>query len=221
MNRFTCLYWIIIWNLKGGYQLTPKTNNWKPAEQKLFLWLWPQMSVLLPCSAHLLHLCYSAVRIGATPAQPVHLLHYCAMTEELTTCELTPPCSSGDPEETLQTLKNMEINCDQPIFSALSGGGAKQAVSSSCLNAATSAPATSSDTESGIFSAECELCVEHESELDWFCGTEQKLICSQCASVGSCLGHTVTPLSTRVTALRVSVCVIETEPKPCAPYVCF
>ncbi|XP_026210918.1 B box and SPRY domain-containing protein [Anabas testudineus] len=167
------------------------------------------MSVLLPCSAHLLHLCYSAVRIGATPAQPVHLLHYCAMTEELTTCELTPPCSSGDPEETLQTLKNMEINCDQPIFSALSGGGAKQAVSSSCLNAATSAPATSSDTESGIFSAECELCVEHESELDWFCGTEQKLICSQCARVGSCLGHTVTPLSTRVTALRnqlVDVC---------------
>uniref|UniRef100_A0A3Q4GGY3 B-box and SPRY domain containing n=1 Tax=Neolamprologus brichardi TaxID=32507 RepID=A0A3Q4GGY3_NEOBR len=54
-----------------------------------------------------------------------------------------------------------------------------------------------------------ELCVDHESELDWFCGTEQKLICSHCATVGSCQGHTVTPLATRVTRVRdklVDVC---------------
>ncbi|KAG7223852.1 hypothetical protein INR49_015342 [Caranx melampygus] len=69
--------------------------------------------------------------------------------------------------------------------------------------------ATTSDTESGIFSGECELCVEHESELDWFCATEQKMICSHCAIVGSCHGHTVTPLATRVTTVRnhlVDVC---------------
>ncbi|CAL8405848.1 unnamed protein product [Arctogadus glacialis] len=66
---------------------------------------------------------------------------------------------------------------------------------------ATSA-STTSDTESGIFSVESELCVEHESELDWFCISEQKLICSHCAIVGSCHGHSVTQLTTRVTAVR-------------------
>ena len=63
---------------------------------------------------------------------------------------------------------------------------------------------TTSDTESGIFSVESELCVEHESELDWFCISEQKMICSHCAIVGSCHGHSVTQLTTRVTAVRVS-----------------
>lgn len=94
-------------------------------------------------------------------------------------------------------MKNMGISWEQPIFSALSVDGA------------TSPAATTSDSESGIFSGECELCVEHESELDWFCGTEQKLICSQCAVVGSCHGHTVTPLSARVTAVRVRVWTID------------
>uniref|UniRef100_A0A3Q0SU52 B-box and SPRY domain containing n=1 Tax=Amphilophus citrinellus TaxID=61819 RepID=A0A3Q0SU52_AMPCI len=73
----------------------------------------------------------------------------------------------------------------------------------------TSPAAATSDSESGIFSVESEVCVDHECELDWFCGTEQKLICSQCTIVGSCQGHTVTPLATRVTAVRnklVDVC---------------
>uniref|UniRef100_A0A3B4ZUU5 B-box and SPRY domain containing n=1 Tax=Stegastes partitus TaxID=144197 RepID=A0A3B4ZUU5_9TELE len=71
------------------------------------------------------------------------------------------------------------------------------------------ASSPTSDNESGIFSVESELCVEHEAELDWFCGTEHKLICSHCAIVGSCHGHTVTPVATRVTAVRnqlVDVC---------------
>ncbi|KAK0133182.1 B box and SPRY domain-containing protein [Merluccius polli] len=59
-----------------------------------------------------------------------------------------------------------------------------------------------SDTESGIFSGESEVCVDHELELDWFCLSEQKLICSHCAIVGSCRGHAVTQLTTRVAAVR-------------------
>ncbi|KAK2888250.1 B box and SPRY domain-containing protein [Channa argus] len=126
------------------------------------------------------------------------------MTEELTTCDLTYPFSSGDLGETFKTAKNMEINCDQPIFSMLSGSGSKE-----MGGAATSPAAITANIGSGISSGECELCVEHESEMNWFCGTEQKLICSRCAVVGSCQGHTVTPLATRVTAVRnqlVDVC---------------
>lgn len=140
--------------------------------------------------------------VGATPALPVHLLRYCAMTEEFLTCDLTSSSSSSDPEDTLNAVKETrEMDCEQPIFSVLSGGGKPQQAG----DTATSPAATTADTESGIFSGECELCVEHESELDWFCGTEHKLICSHCAIVGPCHGHIVTPLATRVTAVRVSV----------------
>nr|XP_020456577.1 B box and SPRY domain-containing protein-like [Monopterus albus] len=136
------------------------------------------------------------------------------MTEELITCDLICPSSSGDPEDTLGTMKSNGVNGEQPILSVLSGGGVRRAadtaVSSFCGGGrATSPTASTPDTESGIFSSECELCSVHESELDWFCDTEQKLICSQCATVGSCHGHTVTPLATRVTAVRnqlVDVC---------------
>ncbi|XP_040914571.1 B box and SPRY domain-containing protein [Toxotes jaculatrix] len=133
------------------------------------------------------------------------------MSGELITCELTCLPTSSDPEEILK--RSREMDCEQPIFSVLSGGGKEAggtAVPNSCGGGGAASPAaTTSDTESGIFSGECELCVEHESELDWFCGTEQKLICSHCAIVGSCHGHTVTPLATRVTAVRnqlVDVC---------------
>ncbi|XP_070781073.1 B box and SPRY domain-containing protein [Enoplosus armatus] len=139
------------------------------------------------------------------------------MTEELVTCDLTCSSSSADSEETLNGVKRGEMDCEQPIFSVLSGGVKQQqqqqagGVTSYCGGGEATSPAaaTTTDTESGIFSGECELCVEHESELDWFCGTEQKLICSHCAIVGSCHGHTVTPLVTRVTAVRnqlVDVC---------------
>lgn len=67
------------------------------------------------------------------------------------------------------------------------------------------AATTTTDTESGIFSGEGDLCVEHEAELDWFCGTEQKLVCSHCTVVGTCRGHTVTPLADRVADVRVSM----------------
>lgn len=127
------------------------------------------------------------------------------MTEELTTCDLACPSSPGVPEEAVGSARSAGMKCEQPIFSALSGGGGvKQTVSSLCGDGASSPAAATSDTESGIFSGECELCVQHETELDWFCGTEQKLICSHCA-MGSCHGHVVTPLSNRVTTVRVSL----------------
>ena len=133
----------------------------------------------------------------------MHLLRYSAMTEELTTCELTCPSSS---EKTLDVVKSKPMDLEQPIFSVLSGG-VKQQQPAEGDTAGTPA-ATTPDTESGIFSGECELCVEHESELDWFCGTEQRLICSHCAIVGPCHGHSVTPVATRVTAVRVSELLI-------------
>lgn len=129
--------------------------------------------------------------------------------------DLTCSPTSGDPEEVIHAVKIRDMNCKQPIFSVLDVGMKAQqavgdtAVPTSTCGGATSPAVTTSDTESGIFSVESEVCVEHESELDWFCGTEQKLICSHCAIVGSCHGHTVTPLASRVTAVRnqlVDVC---------------
>lgn len=47
-------------------------------------------------------------------------------------------------------------------------------------------------------------CVDHHADLDWFCGSEGKLICSHCAIVGPCQGHTVTLLATQASTVRVS-----------------
>lgn len=124
------------------------------------------------------------------------------MTEQLVTRDFTCSPYSADPEETLKTGR---MDCELPVFSVLGGGVKRQQQAGGTAVSTTPAAATTTDTESGIFSGECELCVEHESELDWFCGTEQKLICSHCAIVGTCHGHTVTPLANRVTAVRVSV----------------
>ncbi|XP_066569400.1 B box and SPRY domain-containing protein [Amia ocellicauda] len=52
-------------------------------------------------------------------------------------------------------------------------------------------------------------CVDHESELNWFCITEGKRVCSQCPIVGSCRGHSVSPVERRAAAVRdrlVDVC---------------
>ncbi|XP_053740331.1 B box and SPRY domain-containing protein [Synchiropus splendidus] len=125
------------------------------------------------------------------------------MSEQLITCELTG-VTALDNEE-LKMSQKTETMKEQPIFSVLSDGLKQQPSPAQ----AASPVATTSDTESGIFSGECETCVEHESELDWFCCSERKLICSHCAIVGSCHGHTVTPLATRVTTVRnqlVDVC---------------
>ncbi|TKS84421.1 box and SPRY domain-containing protein [Collichthys lucidus] len=130
----------------------------------------------------------------------------CAMTEEFITCDLTCSSPSADSEVTLNPVKPAEMECEQPIFSV--SAGVKQQKEAGDTSTSTNTN-TATDTESGIFSVECELCVEHETELDWFCGTELKLICSHCAIVGPCHGHTVTPLATRVTAVRnqlVDVC---------------
>ncbi|XP_034048579.1 B box and SPRY domain-containing protein [Thalassophryne amazonica] len=119
------------------------------------------------------------------------------MSDELITCDLSPLTLAGEPKDTPKVQKITDMDCKQHIFSIM-GGSVTPVTGVTCALEATAA----SETESGIFSAECELCVEHESELDWFCVSEQKLICSDCAVVGSCHGHTVTPVATRVTALR-------------------
>lgn len=198
------------------FQTLRTVIRWRSCEnQKLFFFLisffelWPLRSLLLPRSAHLLHLCYCYALDAATPP-PVHLSCFRAMTEDFETCDLTCSSPSGDPEETLK-VKSWSMECEQPIFSALGGGMKLQKTvdaprpTMSGSPGKTSLAAATSDTESGIYSVESELCVDHESELDWFCGTEQKLICSHCATVGSCQGHTVTPLATRVTRVRVSL----------------
>ncbi|KAM8743429.1 B box and SPRY domain-containing protein [Acanthopagrus schlegelii] len=129
------------------------------------------------------------------------------MTEELTTCDLTCPSSPSATEGTSLTEPS-GMDGEQPIFSVLKGQG-EEADTDASTSSGGATTTNTTDAESGIFSGEGELCVEHESELDWFCGTEQKLICSHCAIVGSCHGHTVTPLAARVTAVRnqlVDVC---------------
>ncbi|KAM9307235.1 B box and SPRY domain-containing protein [Pholidichthys leucotaenia] len=132
------------------------------------------------------------------------------MTDNCQSRDLICPSTSAGPLETLKTVPRESMACEQPIFSVL-GGGLKPVSDVGPSGGATTSPvAATSDTESGIgFAVEGEMCVEHESDLDWFCGTEQKLICSHCAIVGSCHGHTVTPLANRVTAVRnqlVDVC---------------
>ncbi|XP_062268946.1 B box and SPRY domain-containing protein [Platichthys flesus] len=145
------------------------------------------------------------------------------MSEELVTCELTCSSSAREPPGAPPRSESTNMDREQQIFSVLSGGAKDRTLAAAAAvegdtavkssgggsGVGVASPSATSDTESGIFSGECELCVEHESELDWFCGTEQKLICSHCAIVGPCHGHTVTPLATRVSAIRnemVDVC---------------
>ncbi|XP_055087382.1 B box and SPRY domain-containing protein isoform X1 [Periophthalmus magnuspinnatus] len=120
------------------------------------------------------------------------------MSHGLVTCELI--CSSEEQDRLQKPLENAIMAGDQPIFTVLSDVELKGEGHPEGTGAARTA---ASDNESGIFSGECELCEEHQAELDWFCASEQKLICSHCAIVGPCRGHAVTPLSTRVSTVRV------------------
>lgn len=136
------------------------------------------------------------------------------MSAELETCDLTPVPLRDEPDTEVEgkgRSENFNMDLEQPIFSALSvlqdgTHSAKEDLSliSGNKTAATLAVVTTSDSESGIFAGESEHCVEHEAELGWFCSSEQKLICSQCAIVGPCQGHSVTPVASRVTTVRVS-----------------
>ncbi|XP_055010021.1 B box and SPRY domain-containing protein isoform X2 [Boleophthalmus pectinirostris] len=130
------------------------------------------------------------------------------MSDGLVTCELI--CSSDEQDRILKPLENAIMASDQPIFTVLSDGMKLKEERHSAGpggGAASLTKATTSDNESGIFSGECELCENHEAELDWFCATEQKLICSHCAIVGQCRGHSVTPLAARVSINQlVDVC---------------
>ncbi|MGH0153267.1 UNVERIFIED_CONTAM: hypothetical protein FKN15_045999 [Acipenser sinensis] len=47
-------------------------------------------------------------------------------------------------------------------------------------------------------------CADHESQLDWYCSTEDRLICSHCAATGTCKSHTVTPVFKKAADMRVS-----------------
>uniref|UniRef100_A0AAY4CEP5 B30.2/SPRY domain-containing protein n=1 Tax=Denticeps clupeoides TaxID=299321 RepID=A0AAY4CEP5_9TELE len=52
-------------------------------------------------------------------------------------------------------------------------------------------------------------CGVHGRDLDRFCGSEGKLVCSQCVAAGDCRGHSVTQLDNKATAVRnqlVDVC---------------
>ncbi|XP_041094550.1 B box and SPRY domain-containing protein [Polyodon spathula] len=56
------------------------------------------------------------------------------------------------------------------------------------------------DTGSGSGSG--DRCADHESELDWFCSTEDRLICSRCVVTGTCKSHTVTPVLKKAADMR-------------------
>lgn len=132
----------------------------------------------------------SGIQAIRLPVLQVHLLRYPAMTAQLVNCALTSPSSPA----AAAAAKLGQMDRELPIFSVMER---HQEVKGDSAGKAT-------DAESGISAGESELCVEHETELDWFCGTEQKLICSHCAIVGDCRGHSVTPLVERVTGVRVS-----------------
>ncbi|XP_058842630.1 B box and SPRY domain-containing protein [Acipenser ruthenus] len=47
-----------------------------------------------------------------------------------------------------------------------------------------------------------DRCADHESQLDWYCSTEDRLICSHCAATGTCKSHTVTPVFKKAADMR-------------------
>ncbi|KAJ7988595.1 hypothetical protein DPEC_G00325180 [Dallia pectoralis] len=130
------------------------------------------------------------------------------MSSKPNSCDFTPVSfwdNSSTDVELNGSSRDFNMDLQQPIFSALNPLQ-NQTLSHKDVSGIS---VTTSDSESGIFPGESELCVVHDSDLDWFCSSEQKRICSHCAIVGSCQGHTVTPLANRVTAIRnqlVDVC---------------
>lgn len=133
------------------------------------------------------------------------------MSAEPESCGLTPVSLRDDPDtgvEVRESSGDFNMDLQKPIFFSLDvhqhETQSAKVVSRLSRKAAATSVVTTSDSESGKFSGESELCMEHESDLDWFCCSEQKLICSHCTIVGSCQGHTVIALANRVTAVRVS-----------------
>uniref|UniRef100_A0AAV2IYY4 B box-type domain-containing protein n=1 Tax=Knipowitschia caucasica TaxID=637954 RepID=A0AAV2IYY4_KNICA len=121
------------------------------------------------------------------------------MSDKPVPCDLMRPSDSPPVDTAIKAS-------DQPIFSVLSSGGVKmkeaRVLAGLDCTGGDGGSALTTDSESGIFSGECELCEDHEAELDWFCDTEQKLVCSHCATVGPCRAHALIPLSARVSSLR-------------------
>ncbi|XP_063067297.1 B box and SPRY domain-containing protein [Engraulis encrasicolus] len=135
------------------------------------------------------------------------------MTEDIGICDLTvvslqdnePEAEMEDgetatdhPMKTNSKLPEETSNCSfSESMDSFDGSG------NSVISTSTNNPKSDSNPSS------LKVCAVHDTELDWFCGSEGKLICSHCAIVGPCQGHTVTPLGTQVTAVRnqlVDVC---------------
>lgn len=133
------------------------------------------------------------------------------MSAEPESCGLTPVSLRDDPDtgvEVRESSGDFNMDLQKPIFFSLDvhqhETQSAKVVSRLSRKAAATSVVTTSDSESGKFSGESELCMEHESDLDWFCSSEQKRICLHCTIVGPCQSHIVTPLVSRVTGVRVS-----------------
>lgn len=91
--------------------------------------------------------------------------------------------------------KQPEVSANHPV-----NEGTDNVDTSGHAIALTSTNNPKSETDSSLIMD----CVDHHADLDWFCSSEGKLICCHCAIVGSCQGHTVTPLATQASTVRVS-----------------
>ncbi|KAL2100401.1 hypothetical protein ACEWY4_004795 [Coilia grayii] len=135
------------------------------------------------------------------------------MTEDIGICDLTVvSLQDNEPEAEMEDGETpadhqLKINSKQPEDTTnYSFSGRMDSVDESG-NSVTSTPANNpkSDADPSLM----KICAVHDTELDWFCSSEGKLICSHCAIVGPCQGHTVTPLGTQATAVRnqlVDIC---------------
>ncbi|XP_030624703.1 B box and SPRY domain-containing protein [Chanos chanos] len=100
---------------------------------------------------------------------------------------------------------NVDVRPSQNMNGVLSVDSSAKLLS----NSAAACPVATSLDSLDLSSDESKLCVEHSIQLDWFCNTDGKIICSLCATVGACNGHIVTQLTNQATIIRnhlVDVC---------------
>lgn len=130
------------------------------------------------------------------------------MTEDIGICDLTVvSLQDNEPEAEMEdgetaTDHPMKTNSKLPEETSNCSFSESMDSFDDSGNSVTSTSTNNPKSDSNPSSM--KVCAVHDTELDWFCGSEGKLICSHCAIVGPCQGHTVTPLGTQVTAVRVS-----------------
>lgn len=130
------------------------------------------------------------------------------MTENRGLCDLeVVSLQDSEPEAEMEDGENLachqrktdskqpEVSANHPV-----NGRTDDVDASGHAIALTSTADPKSETDSCLTMG----CVDHQADLDRFCISEGKLICSHCAIVGSCQGHTVTPLATQASTVRVS-----------------